>query len=229
MIWLTALITGLLSSLHCVGMCGPIALATPATGTSRSSIILGKLLYNLGRTISYASLGYGFGLFGSGFKMAGMQQTLSIAAGILMIAGAIWGERFLASVQSTALGGWRMKAMSQWFGKRGYQASFMVGVFNGLLPCGMVYIALLGSLATQSALAGSLFMIVFGLGTIPMMFSISLMGMFIPSSSRSLIRRFTPVLVVMIGCLFVLRGMNLGIPYVSPQLTDTIMVKQCHP
>ena len=89
----TAIIFGLISSLHCIGMCGPIAMMLPVDHKAPSKKALQVLIYHLGRLTSYGILGLVFGLLGRGFYMAGIQQQLSIAVGIGMIVLAVVPEK----------------------------------------------------------------------------------------------------------------------------------------
>lgn len=220
MIFVTAFITGLLGSFHCAGMCGPIALATPTVGRTLAAKLGSKFIYNLGRIITYALLGALLGAFGLGLKLAGLQQSISIAAGIIIILGVIASTNFLHSIAGNPFSMLKQKVAANLFHSKSFSALFLIGLLNGLLPCGFVYIGLIGSVATQSVLEGVLFMALFGLGTFPMMFGISVLGQFISVSIRSRINRFTPAFAIIIGCLFILRGLNIGIPYVSPKISS---------
>lgn len=221
MLFLTAFLTGLFGSFHCVGMCGPIAFALPTKSGSNTSKIIGRIIYNLGRIFTYSVLGLIFGFFGLGLKLAGLQQSISIAAGILIIITVF--INFLKP-QSFGLNPFKFlsKNLVQKLFKNGSNKTlFIIGLLNGLLPCGFVYIALIGASVTQNALQGALFMALFGLGTFPLMFSVSLIGQFLSVKLRSTLSKLTPYLAVLIACLFILRGLNLGIPYVSPKISKT--------
>jgi sulfite exporter TauE/SafE len=105
----------------------------------------------------------------------------------------------------------------------------LVGILNGLLPCGVVYIALTGALATGSALTGMGYMALFGLGTLPLMLTISLAGNMVSLSFRKTLGKLTPYVMIFFATLLILRGLNLGIPYISPKLSNDITVtKKCH-
>jgi uncharacterized protein len=230
MIFVTAFLTGLLGSFHCAGMCGPIALATPTVGVSTSEKVYSKLVYNLGRMLTYGMLGAIFGVFGLGLKLAGWQQTISIVAGVVIITTALLGSR-LSKFTPQGIFALNASRMGRLFQHKTYSALLGIGLLNGLLPCGFVYIGLIGSVATQDVLGGSLFMLMFGLGMLLMMFSLSIVGQFLTQSARSRVNKVAPYIVVMIGCLFILRGLNLGIPYVSPQLSknETTVTDCCAP
>ncbi|HOW32340.1 MAG TPA: sulfite exporter TauE/SafE family protein, partial [Bacteroidales bacterium] len=97
-----------------------------------------------------------------------------------------------------------------------FSSLFLIGLLNGLLPCGLVYIAIAGSIGSGSALMGAIYMALFGLGTMPMLLAINLSGGFISTSLRKKINKLIPILVIIVGILFILRGLSLGIPYISP-------------
>ncbi len=225
MFLITAFLTGLLGSFHCVGMCGPIALALPTIGNSIQKKILSRLLYNFGRIITYSVLGLLFGTFGLGLKLAGLQQSISIDAGALIIITVLLSGKLSNKFSFNFFSG---NLIGKLFQQKTYLSMFSVGLLNGLLPCGFVYIALIASVATQDALQGTLFMIFFGLGTLPMMFSVSMVGQFLSIKIRSRINKFTPAFAILIACIFILRGMNLGVPYLSPKISnDQTIVKEC--
>jgi len=223
----TALMLGLAGSLHCVGMCGPIALALPrGSGTGPGHLLAGRLLYNLGRTLTYAGMGSVFGLLGQSLLLAGWQRGLSIAAGVLILAYLL--SRGLGrgrwSLESAAL---RLIApVQRSLGRLLNQSSsgglLVIGLLNGLLPCGLVYVALAGAAATGSVWGGALFMVLFGLGTTPMMLAISLAGPSLYGRLRGRFQRVIPLALGVMAVLFILRGLELGIPYVSPNLAAQV-------
>ena len=174
----TGIVMGVLGSLHCLGMCGPIALGLPIA-KARPAFVAGRLLYNIGRVTTYVLLGGLFGLVGMLAVLAGYLQALSIGVGVLMIAAAVVmfvGRRLttLSTLLSRAVQGlfaWIPKL----YQRGGSLAMFAVGGLNGLLPCGLVYAAL-GVAATSGTTSGAMqFMAAFGLGTVPAMFAVSLM------------------------------------------------------
>ena len=224
-IWAAAML-GLAGSLHCVGMCGPIALALPRPPGSTQSLLAGRLLYNLGRALTYAAMGAVFGLLGQSLLLAGWQRGLSITAGVLILAYVLstwlgkgrWSLesaalRFIAPVQHTL--GRLLKRTST-------GGLLAVGLLNGLLPCGLVYVALAGAAATGSAWGGAGFMFIFGLGTLPMMLAISLVGPSLYGRFRGRFQRVIPIALSVMAVLFILRGLELGIPYVSPNLAAQV-------
>lgn len=216
----TALIFGLISSFHCIGMCGPIALALPVGRFNTPQKVIRIMLYHLGRLTSYAMLGLFFGLLGKGLYLAGMQQRLSIAVGVLMILFVLIPEKKLAQYNfSKPVFGLISKVKSNMgtqFKRKTPDALFTIGLLNGFLPCGMVYAALFGAVAMQNETLGVLYMILFGIGTIPMMSVVVYISGFLTIPVRNKIQKIIPVVVILLGCLFIMRGLGLDIPFISP-------------
>lgn len=233
MLWWSTFTIGLLGSLHCVGMCGPIALALPS-GKNKARFIAGRLFYNLGRIITYTIIGALFGLLGLSLSMAGFQQWLSIITGTVMIVMVLLPFKYANKLNLPLLHQlnlWLKKRFSYFFRNRQWYSHFFIGIFNGFLPCGLVYVALAAAIASGSIINGMLHMALFGLGTLPLMLSISMAGNFISVDWRQRINRLVPYFVVVLGLLFILRGLNLGIPYLSPQIYHSNSIKEvpvCH-
>lgn len=215
---ISALVLGLMGSFHCVGMCGPIALSLPLGKHSIGGKILGGSLYNIGRTVTYGIMGAFFGLVGQGFEMAGFQKWISISMGSLMVISVIIPSVFnkINSGKALPFSGSVRKGIQKMFAKRSLSGLFIIGLLNGLLPCGLVYLAIAGAIGTANIYQGILFMILFGLGTLPMMLGISMLGNVVSVSLRNRINKVIPFVVVIIGAIFILRGLSLGIPYLSP-------------
>ncbi|HLO82516.1 MAG TPA: sulfite exporter TauE/SafE family protein [Chitinophagaceae bacterium] len=234
-----AFILGLVSSLHCVGMCGPIAMMIPNSGLglkSQSSIlnpISSTLLYNSGRITTYAIYGLVFGLIGRSFAWFGWQQKISITLGVIIILALVLPkiirkQNFYSTFVNSIMVKLRAQLSKLLF--KGNPASlYGIGLLNGLLPCGMVYLALAGAVATGNALNGSMFMALFGLGTLPAMAAISYFGGMVKPALRTSARKLFPAMMVLMATLLILRGLNLGIPYVSPSLNITSSAAiECH-
>lgn len=213
MIW-PAFILGLAGSLHCLGMCGPLALALPAGAPDRARFAIGRAAYNAGRIVTYCLLGVAFGAVGQTLAFAGWQRGLSIAAGIAMLAAAFASHRLSASVQIPLF----RKAWSALLRNRGMASLFAIGLLNGLLPCGLVYVALAGAAATGSAAQGAVFMALFGMGTFPAMLAVALAGRMVSLPLRLRFQRAVPYAISFVAVLLILRGLDLGIPLVSPAL-----------
>lgn len=227
----TALVLGLGTSFHCIGMCGPIALSLGIGKGYRISFLSKNMLYQLGRVTTYSTLGFLLGLVG-GFSLGEYQQYLSIFLGLVMISTVLLSKRSmqpnLPFLQKPLL--WLKKQMANLLGKNAPQSLYTIGILNGFLPCGAVYIALAGSLATASPINGALFMLFFGLGTIPLMFLVVLMGNQISLATRNKISKIFPYIVFLLGVLFILRGLSLDIPYISPaaESLNPAADKCCH-
>ena len=231
--FLSALIFGLIGSFHCIGMCGPIAFMLPVDRTNKVKQFFQILSYHLGRLFTYSLIGLLFGLLGKGFYFFGFQQQLSIIVGVLMILVILLPKTFQKYNFSKQLNKFVMKvksALGKELKKKGNDTFFTIGFLNGFLPCGLVYMAVFGALTTTNALSGSLYMFIFGLGTIPLMTIIVYVGNFANGLLRKRIQQAIPYVVVFIGVLFILRGLGLGIPYVSPLPVKDIVtsVEGCH-
>ena len=232
--FLSALILGLLGSFHCVGMCGPIAFVLPVDRTNNYKKITQITLYHIGRLLTYSIIGLIFGIIGKGFYLFGFQQQLSIVIGITMIVVVLIPYntfnkynfskpiyKIISKVKSSL--GTALK-------KKSPDTFLTIGFLNGFLPCGLVYMAVFGAIASGNALEGSLYMAIFGLGTIPLMTTAIYFSNFLKGTLRQKIQKAIPVFVVLIGALFILRGLGLGIPYISPApLSDVITNSMnCH-
>lgn len=220
-ILLSALVLGLMGSFHCAGMCGPIAIALPLHGNTVPQKIFGGTLYNVGRTITYGIMGAIFGLLGQGIQLLGVQQKISVIMGAVMIISVLFPVLFKNQYRMDksmfSFVGKLKKRIGEMFSIRSFQSLFFIGMLNGLLPCGLVYMAIAGAIGTGNAAEGTLYMILFGLGTIPMLLTISLAGNFMSLALRRKINKLIPVMVVVVGLLFILRGLSLGIPFLSPE------------
>jgi len=230
----TALIFGLLGSFHCVGMCGPIAFLLPVDRTNNFKKVGQIFLYHFGRILAYSIIGLVFGLVGKSLNLFGFQQQLSILIGALMLVVVLIPQQefnkynFSKPIFKAVS---RVKsALGKELKKKTPDTFLTIGFLNGFLPCGLVYMAVFGAIASGNALQGSLYMAVFGLGTIPLMTSAIYLGNFLNVQVRQRIRRAIPVFVVIIGCLFIVRGLGLGIPYISPKpITETVEATyNCH-
>ena len=226
MILWTAFIVGLFGSLHCIGMCGPITLALPGFKNHIPKVVSSRLLYNTGRTITYALMGALIGLVGEGISLVGAQRWVSIGSGILLIVIVIIPASLSFRLQILKPAYHFTDYLKKKFGpllrSNSLSSVFFIGILNGFLPCGLVYVAIAGALGTGSLVQGTLYMAFFGLGTIPLMFAFSVFGQFIGVGVRRKFNKVVPVFIVVLGVIFILRGMNLGIPYISPKLGSSM-------
>jgi uncharacterized protein len=216
----SALILGLVSSLHCIGMCGPIAMMLPVDRNNPAKKTIQILLYHAGRITAYGALGLVFGMLGRGLFLAGIQQRFSIVTGIIMIIIVMVPEKIVAKYNFSKpvyriISNVKSGLGSQ-FRKKGSKALFTAGLLNGFLPCGMVYAALFGAIAMQSVAYGTFYMVLYGIGTIPLMSLVVYASGILKSPLRNSFRRVVPYAAVLIGMLFIVRGLGLDIPYLSP-------------
>ncbi|MES2849673.1 MAG: sulfite exporter TauE/SafE family protein [Bacteroidota bacterium] len=227
----TAFAMGIIGSFHCIGMCGPLALALPLKDDSLFSKFTGALLYNSGRIVTYSFFGLAAGSIGQSFSFFGFQQGLSITAGALIALLVILPKLFpLVFKNKNFVGSFFEKlrqTFSRLFLKKNQSALFAIGVLNGLLPCGLVYLAIAGATATGNIIDAVIFMAAFGAGTLPVMWSIAFWGNFINVSLRQRIRKMYPYMMMLMACLLILRGMGLGIPYISPAENSTANKINC--
>lgn len=230
----SALLFGLISSFHCIGMCGPIAMMLPVDRSNPAKKVFQIILYHLGRLTAYGMLGLFFGILGKGLFLAGFQQKLSIVVGVMMIIFVIVPEKKLAQYNFSKpvykLISKIKSHLGAQFKRKSPDALFTIGLLNGFLPCGLVYAALFGAIAMQSELLGVAYMVLYGIGTIPMMSAVVLLSNFITVPIRNRIQKLIPIVVILIGSLFIVRGMGLDIPYISPNTTSLVVQANpdCH-
>lgn len=230
----SAFIFGLISSFHCIGMCGPIAMMLPVERNNPAKKVIQIITYHAGRLTAYGSIGLLFGLLGKGFFLAGIQQQLSIFIGIAMILVILIPEKVLARYNFSKpvykLISRIKQNLGSHFKNKSFKSLYIIGLLNGFLPCGMVYVALFGAIAMQSAGLGVLYMVLFGLGTIPLMSAVVYANSFVSVAIRNKIQKVIPYVGVAIGVLFILRGLGLGIPYVSPSNINLFVQEKanCH-
>lgn len=237
MFW-TALISGFTlgaaGSLHCMGMCGPLSLALPTHHLGKVQKFFSLLLYQLGRIITYTAIGLLFGLAGRRIYISGYQQWFSVGLGVLIIGFAVlyflqkravhiaFFSRFYLYIQ-----GLIVKVLRSSAGPGGF---LLLGMANGLLPCGMVYIALASTLSFGTVGESAMFMAMFGAGTLPAMMMVAYAGQALKLEARILLRKAVPYFVFSMGVLLILRGLNLGIPFISPELPHSAgQAAVCHP
>lgn len=232
---LSAFAIGLFGSLHCIGMCGPIAIALPVPNSSNISFVTGRLLYNIGRVLTYSFLGSIFGLLGSRFVIAGFQQGISITLGVIILIVVLMPSKYKVKVTQhpliLKLSAPLKESIGTLFKKGTFSSMFLIGILNGFLPCGLVYVALAGAIASGDAISGAAVMVLFGLGTIPAMFAATVFGKFINLSLRRKLNKLIPAFAIVLALIFILRGMALGIPYLSPKISAQVVNESnldCH-
>lgn len=209
---------GLLGSIHCAVMCGPLLLAVQAGQGISWKTTFNKLLYQFGRILTYGLIGLFLGLLGNLASLQGWQQGFSLVTGILLFAIGLFymfgkSSSKLAAIQTKAIQPFA-KFMGKWLYRPG--GSFIAGVLNGILPCGMVYMALASAVNADSIWNSFYFMLLFGLGTLPLLLVFSFAGNFPKRIFKKGFSTVLPILFILMGVWFILRGANLDIPYISP-------------
>lgn len=218
---ITGFVLGLISSFHCIGMCGPLILALPVQHLPAWRRSWALILYHLGRISVYTAFGLILGLAGRRIYIAGFQQWFSIALGIFVLFLLLqyvlhkkqWQPQLFKNlyqeIQHWIIRLWKAPSKSSFF---------LLGVANGLLPCGMVYLAVAGALSLSHVKYSVLFMSMYGMGTLPALFALSYFGSFISLEARNNIKKLMPFFIGAMGVILILRGLNLGIPFISPVL-----------
>lgn len=231
----SAIIMGAVGSLHCIGMCGPLAFALPISHQNNWGRAAGGTLYNLGRITTYSLLGVLLGLTSQYVISTRWQSVFSIVLGsgilLYLLLPAVWKSNRLKMMKGYDPFLFLGKALGKLLHSKKYSSLFSFGLLNGLLPCGMVYLAITFSFLTGSALKGGMFMFFFGLGTFPAMLGIVFFGSFLNQQLRLRLRRLVPVFLFAMAALLILRGLGLGIPYLSPDTPAYIVQGQeasCH-
>lgn len=231
---LSALLLGLMGSLHCVGMCGPIAFMLPVDRESNLKKFTQIFIYHFGRLLAYSIMGLLFGLLGKSLQVFGLQQKLSIIIGVVMILVILIPYKTFHKYNfSTPIYKVISKVKSQLgkeLQKKTPDTFLTIGFLNGFLPCGLVYMALFGAIAMANIWEGSLYMVLFGIGTIPLMTTTIYFSNLLKGVTKQKVQKLIPTFVIIIGVLFILRGLGLGIPYISPKpVTEIVSAKmECH-
>jgi hypothetical protein len=228
-----AFLMGMAGSLHCIGMCGPIALSLPVQGRSMAGKISGGMLYNLGRITTYGMLGLLMGTLGQSLQWFAWQQKISILLGLsilaFLIVPLVFPGKSLHPAISALMSSIRAR-LARVLGNPHPAALYSTGLLNGLLPCGLVYMALTGAVITGGPIAGAVFMMLFGVGTLPAMFATTLFGQWLKYPYRVRLRQLYPALMALMALLLIIRGLNLGIPLLSPKLNvSASAAAECHP
>lgn len=232
-VW-TGFTIGIFGSLHCLGMCGPLVMAIPHISDTKAGVALDGVIYNFGRTLSYTSMGVVLGLLGVSAKFAGIQNILSIVVGILLLLSLVIPRKYYSFVNDKKrINKFVIRLKSQFrslIEKRSKFSLLFLGILNGFLPCGLVYVALAGSLALGDLLSSALYMFAFGLGTIPLLAVVYFSKDLISSKLRVRFNRAVPYAIGVVAILLILRGMNLGIPFISPELhrSEITTMQECH-
>lgn len=231
MLW-TAFSLGLFGSLHCVGMCSPLAAAKSTGKSSKSGIAARLMLYNTGRITTYILLGILVGALGFGAELAGFQSKLSIAAGVFLILVAFFNINVEYRLMRLPLFGqwniWLRRKLGHYFAQNSYMSWFRTGFFNGMLPCGLVYAAVIGAVLAGGVKESVLYMFLFGAGTVPLMFLSLFIGKIGIAPWQSKLMRLYPALLTLLGVLFIIRGLQFDLPPGFDFLNPMSNIPMCH-
>ncbi len=225
--YLSAVILGLLGNFHCMGMCGPITLILPLHQYSMGKKILAVGMYNMGRIFTYTVIGLIFGLIGHAIVLTKIHQQISITMGIVMIVSVITpfllSSKLKGTLTNSKFMNWLRGQIKSLLKTQNFGGYFLLGAMNGLLPCGLVYVAVAGAVITGSLVGGMTYMMLFGLGTVPIMILLPLFGQVLSKKLKINTRLLMPIATTIVGLLFIVRGLGLDIPYISPH-KDTMTI-----
>jgi len=219
-----AFFMGLAGSIHCLGMCGPLLFAVSGFYNSPKEMIRPQIFYHAGKLITYAMLGVALGFVGQTFALFDIQRNLLLVSGFILLMAGLFG--IFIPIPMKTIEQIVVQKMGSLLQKRS-GGPLILGFLNGLVPCGLVYAAAIGAMATQTWWQGSLFMLFFGLGTAPILIA--------AAYSRWMIK-FRPVLAkpiwkqmpaVLLGLFLFVKGLGLGIPFISPNLNKPQPHKNC--
>ena len=224
MLW-SGFLLGFVGSLHCMGMCGPIAFMLPVSHDKPYKKAIQITLYHTGRVLAYALIGLVFAILGQSFVAFGYQQHISVAVGAIMILLVIIPQSYIKPLRIfkpffSLINGIKAE-LGLALKKKSYDTFFSLGFLNGFLPCGLVYMAIIAAFAITSFTDSLIYMLLFGLGTIPMMTGVIYAQSFIKKYLKFNYKKLIPVAVVIVGLLFIVRGLGLGIKYISPKIDST--------
>lgn len=203
---------GLIGSLHCIMMCGPLVLGVSRLSESSGvHLVRHSIIYNLGRVFAYVILGLCFALIGEVFSIIGFQRVLSLGTGILLVLLIL----FSMNIERALFKSSKFKNIYQRYlnfitsklASLAKTRPAFLGFLNGLLPCGMVYVALAGALTAPSMIDGMIFMLSFGLGTLPMMITIMVGAKWLLNFRAFRIKNVVSVGQLILGIYLIARGL----------------------
>jgi sulfite exporter TauE/SafE len=203
--WYTALFMGLAGSLHCLGMCTPLVLLTTGKSTALSTK---RLIYNSGRIVTYGLQGALVSSFGSLLDLAGVQQSVSITLGVLLVLAGIAGTTLRISFLSVPLQKFTLflkSSFAHFLSIRSPWSTAALGMLNGILPCGLTYVALAYCITLPSTADGFLFMVIFGSGTLPVMLGVTSLFQIVVTKLKLNFRLITTSTLIVVGTLLVAR------------------------
>ncbi|MEL6392464.1 MAG: sulfite exporter TauE/SafE family protein [Bacteroidota bacterium] len=232
MLFWTAFLLGIGGSLHCMSMCGPLVLAVPGIRPDQSNQLAKLVVYHSGRILVYALIGLLIGSLGWGLQLVNFQGTLAIATGLFIIGIALFKLDFKRLfVHTTSSKAWQRtvnKYFSIYIKKDGWTATLALGMLNGMIPCGLVYVAIISAVNTEAPLHGALYLLAFGLGTIPLLFATSIAGKRIFQYLSLNKRHLQRALLIAVGLIFIWRGLNFTFPEGFFIWYDQQFIPMCH-
>lgn len=222
-------IFGLGSSLHCIGMCGPLNFILPMNRQDKWKMSIDLAIYHLGRITTYAIIGMLIGLVGNLLAFKQLQSYIAFIFGFLLL---IYGLNYFIKVKIPAYfsqgNSGLLKIYNKLLKSNAKSNILLLGILNGLLPCGMVYAAMAVSFLNQDIYYGGLMMLAFGLGTIPA-FVLLLLGSK-NKSLRTLAAKYhlQPSLMIIAGLLVCLKSTATIMPPQTALWQSVLNPIMCH-
>lgn len=209
----TAFVLGFFGGAHCLLMCGPLVWYLKLQRSNYGA--KGFMLHQIGRLFGYAFLGFIAGVVSYGFSLMLLHKYVALALGIVLCYSAV--SSFFPSIDFLRLR--KLNVLSRWFGvfqsKTKNTSLAIIGFINAFLPCGLIYVALAASTAFIDPAKGALYMLFFGLGTLPALGLSYILPQKLSHKLKST-RLLLPLITGLVGVLLVLRGLTIGISYISP-------------
>lgn len=216
--YFSAFLIGLAGSVHCVGMCGPLALAIPGASKDKGfTFFLRTIAYQISRISGYGVLGLIVGFFSQGMQFTGVQPYFSLLSGILLLFLGFFGiiPEVNAFSKYPIIQHFQVKInriIGTVMTNEHFSTPFVLGFLNAMLPCGMIYIALGTGLSSGNMSEAALYLISFGLGTLPLMFMVSLSGQLLSLQMRRSWQKTIPIIFMISGIILIYKGMNIALP-----------------
>jgi uncharacterized protein len=213
-LFLVSFMLGILGSFHCASMCGPLVL-----GVFNKRFLTHPwqyFTYHLGKIVAYAIIGGSIGLIGATFHIFMSQQRVSILTGISLLLYFVWSKIAMKDSMSSKVQTYYTR-FRRFFEKAPWPKYYLFGFLSGFLPCGLVYVAATSAISTGHVSLSILWMVFFGLGTIPSLSLVLILRNKMASQFQFLFQKLYQNIIFILAVLLILRGLNLGIPYLSPR------------
>lgn len=211
-------------------MCGPLIFSSLINKKTGSLAIIDWLFYQVGRISVYVVWGMIFGFIGTSAKWFGWQQNISLSLGVgillILMLNKLFPafERKFSSVLLTQF--WKSN-LSKLLLNKTKESDFITGMLNGILPCGLVYVAIAGATAVQDPIKGGLFMLIFGLGTLPLLSALLFFGNNMKLAIRNTLSKWYPGIIGLMAIMLIIRGMNLGNFFSPAILSESKNIIHC--